>query len=113
MKNRLIRLCSASIAIVFLLSFGCNTSSTTMETPKTDTVIIEQMKFMPDTLTINKGDTVLFINKDIVEHDVTEINKAWTSGPLKMDESWKLVPEKSVDYYCSIHLVMKGKIMVK
>lgn len=70
------------------------------------------MQFQPAELTINKGDTVIFVNKDIVDHDATEVNKAWSSPPLAMGESWKWVATKSADYYCSIHLVMKGKINV-
>lgn len=112
MKNKLIALSIAG-AFACMITYSCNTSTNQSEHAKTDTVIIEQMKFTPDTITVNKGDTVLFINKDIVAHDVTEIDKAWTSGPLQMGDSWKLVPKKDVDYYCSIHLVMKGKVLVK
>lgn len=80
---------------------------------KTDTIIIEQMQFIPAELTIQKGDTVVWINKGIVEHDISDFpDKTWTSGTLKIGESWKKVPTESFDYFCSIHMTMKGSIKV-
>jgi plastocyanin len=53
-------------------------------------------------------------NGDIVNHDVTEEkDKVWNSGPLAPGESWSLVVTENTDYYCSIHLVMKGKLIVQ
>ena len=78
------------------------------------TVEIKQMKFEPTELKLHKGDTVLWINKDITDHDVTEETKnAWTSSKLTMGKSWSMVVKESVDYFCSIHLVMKGKLIVE
>lgn len=82
--------------------------------PQKDTVIIKQMKFDPAEITIHKGDTIVFINEDLVTHDVTDqTNKDWSSGPMKTGDSWETVPTKNIDYYCSIHVVMKGKIVTK
>lgn len=78
------------------------------------TVLIKQMKFEPAELTLHKGDTVLWINKDITDHDVTEeTKKAWASPKLPVGKSWMKVVKESVDYYCSIHVVMKGKLIVE
>ena len=77
-------------------------------------VEIKQMQFQPASLTVQKGDTVVWINNDIVAHDVTEEKgRLWTSGPLAPGASWSLVVTESADYYCSIHVVMKGKLVVK
>jgi plastocyanin len=77
-------------------------------------VEIKEMKFMPAELQAQVGDTVTWINKDLVAHDVTEeTNNGWNSSPLAMGKSWSMVVQKSSDYYCSIHVVMKGKIVVQ
>ena len=77
-------------------------------------VEIKDMKFQPESLSVKKGDTVMWTNHDIVTHDITEEkSKAWTSGPLAPGQSWSLAVTKSADYYCSIHLVMKGKLTVQ
>lgn len=92
---------------------GC-TSSPEKAMHKSYNVDIKQMQFQPAELTVQKGDTVTWTNHDIVAHDVTEgKNKLWTSGPLAPGESWSLIAEESVDYYCSIHVVMKGKLVVQ
>ncbi|SDC80433.1 plastocyanin/azurin family copper-binding protein [Niabella drilacis] len=75
-------------------------------------VVIEQMKFVPDTITVKKGDTILFVNKDIVPHDVTGVDQHWASGTLAPGSSWRFVPRQDGDYFCSIHVVMKGRITV-
>lgn len=80
---------------------------------KTHVVEISQMKFQPENIVVHKGDSVKWINKDITNHDVTEQSaKAWASSPLKTGESWSMVATESVDYYCNLHQVMKGKITV-
>lgn len=110
-----------SAMLLSLLLLSCNSNnksadeSTAVEAtqPKSDTVIISEMKYNPDNISINKGDTIVFINNDIVSHDVTEENKAWTSSELKVGDVWKTIPDKSANYFCSIHLVMKGAFTVK
>lgn len=104
------------LAVFFWL--GCSSATKDQNSDqviltKTDTVEIKAMAFNPAEITVNKGDTILFINNDIVNHDVTEINKAWTSGTLQPGDSWSKVFTESADYFCSLHLVMKGKVLVK
>ena len=78
------------------------------------TVEIKDMKFIPDSITVKKGDEVVFVNRDMVTHCVTEEKtKAWTSSAIPTGESYLLVANESSQYYCAIHTVMKGKIIVK
>ncbi|CAN5388066.1 hypothetical protein BH11BAC5_BH11BAC5_23770 [soil metagenome] len=112
--------------IVALLAVSCFYSCTTPEEgpremkeknvslSKKYTVVIQQMKFTPAALTINEGDTVTWVNQDIVEHNVTEeINKEWASGNLPQGNSWNMVLKKSASYFCTIHPVMKGTLTVR
>ena len=79
----------------------------------THTVTIFRMKFNPENLEVKKGDTVIWVNKDFVPHDVTEeINNTWTSKPINQGDKWEKVIQDDVHYYCSIHKVMKGTITV-
>ena len=71
------------------------------------------MQFQPAVLTIKKGDTVTWINKDFVDHDVTEEKlRAWKSPILKAGKKFSRVITASTEYFCSIHVVMKGKLKV-
>jgi plastocyanin len=82
--------------------------------PRSYTIVISQMKFTPEYLTINRGDTVTWINSDMVEHNITEAaSKEWSSSGLPPGKKWSKVVQQSYDYYCSIHPVMKGSLQVK
>lgn len=101
------------LCFVFLFT-GCTSSTSEGKDHKKYTVDIAQMQFQPATLTVQTGDTVVWINHDIVVHDVTEEKgRLWTSGPLDPGAAWSMVVTKSEDYYCSIHVVMKGKLVVQ
>src|SRR5436853_442608 len=96
-----------------MLLSGCHPASEKTTTVK-HTVEIREMRFQPAELAIRAGDTVEWINNDLVDHDVTkEENKEWSSGVLKNGQSWKTVIKKTTGYYCSLHVVMKGKLIVK
>lgn len=77
------------------------------------TVEIKGMKFIPEELIIQKGDTVVWINKDLTTHCITEATKAWTSATIASGSLWKRSVTENTDYYCAIHVVMKGKIKVQ
>jgi plastocyanin len=113
-------ICFLSVLFILNCCLACNDKkeqnddTTKKEKPvEIYTVEIKGMKFVPDSITINKGDKVIFINRDIVVHCVTEEKNAWTSSQIPSGEDYMLVAKESANYYCAIHKVMKGKIIVK
>jgi len=115
-------------SIAFLNSCSPNGQSDFSSVPKADTatkanekpapisytVEIKAMKFEPEEIKVHAGDTVTWINRDMVAHNVTEEGtKIWTSDVLSPDKSWRMAVTKSADYYCNIHTGMKGKIIVE
>ena len=93
----------------------CSCSPAPGETAaKRHLVEIKQMQFQTSDLVVQKGDSVIFVNKDLVVHDVTEEkHKAWTSSALSPNQSYSIVVNESANYYCSIHPVMKGKLRIQ
>jgi len=82
--------------------------------PTMHSVEMLQMKFYPIELKVKKGDKIVFVNHDIVTHDIREESKkAWNSSPMSEGQTWILEATETVNYYCSIHPVMKGKIVVE
>ena len=81
---------------------------------RTHIVIIESMRFNPQTLTVQRGDRVTWINKDLFPHTVTAPGK-FDSHPIAAGGSWTYVARKAgeYDYVCSLHVTMKGKIEVR
>jgi plastocyanin len=111
--NKAVKISSMGAALLLAgtMLFSCTSVN---KNPKTYTVEIKDMKFVPADIEVEKGDTVLFVNKDMVAHDVTEqATKAWSSSPIPAGGSWKMAVADEADYYCSIHEVMKGKIELK
>jgi plastocyanin len=99
-----------------LILWSCNPTGSNAALNKllSDTVIIQQMQFIPAILDVKPGDTVVWINKGLVDHNITEQkNQSWSSDTLHAGKSWKKVITDSVDYFCTIHPTMKGKIRLK
>jgi plastocyanin len=97
------------------LSFlsGCS-SEPEKSVPEVHTIVISAMQFNPAELTLQKGDTVVFVNKDLVVHDITqEPDKVWSSSNLSPGQSYRVAVRVSSNYYCSIHPTMKGKLIVQ
>lgn len=110
----------SSLALAVLLLAACSTgedTKTSEEPARVATSVnvgIAQMKFQPDIVRVHKGDTVIWTNKDVVDHDATALpDSAWTTGLLHPGDSYSWVADASSDYFCSIHVVMQGRVEVE
>lgn len=79
------------------------------------TVVIEGMKFVPDTLEVNAGDTVVWHNKDIVPHNATAVEKGFQSPTIAPNGKWQYKVRKKGEYgyLCTLHPVMKARLIVR
>jgi plastocyanin len=84
-------------------------------TPTTATVHLRNDAFVPATVTIQTGDTVLFVNDDDDAHTVTATDMSFDSKGLDTHQTWKHTFTKAgtYTYFCQIHPFMKGTIIVK
>ena len=85
------------------------------EQPVVHTVIIEGVAFTPQTLTVHRGDTIVWTNKDPFPHTVTARNRQFDSRVLAADHSWKYTARKKGEfpYFCMLHQTMTGVLIVK
>lgn len=109
------RILVAAVALL-LCSASIGTASLGRK-PVTHTVVIEAMQFKPATLTIRPGDSVAWVNKDIVEHTATTSASAkqpFDSRMIRVGKSWKRSFKEAGthDYICAYHPTMKGVIKV-
>ena len=58
------------------------------------TVVIADMKFVPDTLTVKRGDTVKWVNKDFFPHTATAQDKSFDSRDIATNKPWQYVATK-------------------
>lgn len=78
------------------------------------TVIIENMAFTPNEIEIRKGDTIVWINKDLVPHTVTSTKGEFESGSISPNQHWsnRIKSSENLDYRCSFHQNMTAKIKI-
>lgn len=82
--------------------------------PVTHRVVIEGLKNDPETLTVKRGDTVIWTNKDPFPHTVTAPGK-FDSHDIAPNGSWKYVARTAGEYayICTLHPNMKGVLRVE
>lgn len=95
------------LLVILLISACAHRKS---KDPETHIVKIEQMSFVPEKLTVSPGDTVKWINRDVVTHDVK--SKHWDSPKMEQGESYSVVISSNTNYKCTLHPVMKGEIII-
>jgi plastocyanin len=80
----------------------------------THTVKIEGMKFVPETVTVKKGDKVVWQNNDMVPHTATA-KGSFDSGSIATGKSWSHAMTKAgrYDYICTFHPGMKATVVVE
>jgi len=78
------------------------------------TVTIDGVKFEPATITVARGDTVAWVNKDPFPHTATA-PKVFDSREIAPGKSWKWTASKPgvYEYVCTLHPTMKGTVTVK
>ncbi len=76
-------------------------------------ITINKLIYAPTEVTAKVGDTIEWVNKDILAHTATAKNGDWDVmiGPNKTARTVLKKPGE-VDYYCKFHPNMKGHITV-
>ena len=77
---------------------------------RTHVVEMRAFAFQPDTVRAAVGDTVVWINRDVVPHTATSSD--WDSGEMKQSAEWRLVIESGGEfsYLCTLHPSMTGVV---
>jgi plastocyanin len=83
--------------------------------PTVHTIIIDGMRFIPQTVEVRRGDTVVWRNKDPFPHTATSGKGGPASPPIAAGASWthKATQRGSYPYLCTLHTTMTGLLVVK
>jgi plastocyanin len=77
-------------------------------------ITMENMVIAPAEMTAKVGDTIEWVNKDILAHTATARNGDWdVMMPPKKTVSLVLKKAGAIDYYCRFHPNMKAKLTVE
>ncbi|MDR5759471.1 cupredoxin family copper-binding protein [Caballeronia sp. LZ035] len=82
---------------------------------RTYVVVIEQMRFEPGVLTVERGDRIQFVNKDLFPHTATADKKTFDSHAIAPGASWSLVVRHAdrYTYFCTLHPTMHAILIVQ
>lgn len=71
--------------------------------------------FDPETITIQAGQSVEWINDDAVLHSATATDRSWDSGEIDGGRTWTHLFEKpgTFAYFCDDHSYMRARVVVK
>jgi plastocyanin len=85
------------------------------EHPARVAVSIEDYAYQPDPVTIAPGTTVIWTNRDEVQHTVVSDHKLFSSPELEANQHYEFTFKKvgNFAYHCSLHPEMKGEVIVK
>ncbi len=80
-----------------------------------DTITIDNFTFQAATLNVNAGTRVTWVNRDDVPHKIVSTDKKFSSPVLDTDArfSFTFTAPGTYEYFCSIHPMMKGRVVVK
>jgi amicyanin len=83
--------------------------------PAGPTVLIAKHKYERPALTVAVGTTVTWVNHDEDVHTVVSTTQAFRSSALETDEaySYKFTKPGAYEYFCTLHPLMTGKVVVK
>jgi plastocyanin len=81
----------------------------------TSTIAIDNFSFTPREITVTAGTTVTWVNHDDVPHTVVSTDRKFRSKALDTDDrfSFTFTDAGAYPYFCSVHPMMTGKVIVK
>jgi len=82
--------------------------------PVIHTIVIEGMRFDPETLTVKPGDTIVWINNDPFPHTATSTGGDFDSRAIATGGRWQYAASRRgvLPYGCSLHPTMKATLRV-
>ena len=99
----------------FLLFEAVDVARAAGGAPQVHTVVIEGMRYQPQGLTVSPGDTVVWINRDMVPHTATSASGRFDSNEIAPGKSWTHTVRSTgeFDYICTYHPLMKAVLRVR
>jgi plastocyanin len=103
----MVRRCRIALAALWLLAACAPARAATIE------ISMDNLEIKPATVSAKVGDTIEWVNKDVLMHSATARNGDFDVNlPPKKTGSVVLQKAGTVDYYCRYHPNMKATINV-
>ncbi|MCA9470342.1 MAG: cupredoxin domain-containing protein [Nitrospira sp.] len=95
--------------------FAGEAAAQAVSLPKRHVIFLEGFAFSPKHLTVSSGDTIVWINQDLVPHVVRIGENQWQSPVLEEGQAWEMLVEQagSFSYFCMFHPQMTGAFVTQ
>lgn len=82
------------------------------ESARRHVIEIQAFEYRPASLEVAPGDTVVWVNRDLVPHTVTAGRGDWDSGKIEPGDAWRQVvrSDRGLRYTCTYHPNMEGTL---
>jgi len=105
-----------NVGSVSTTTFVLSTTTAPSMEQKTVTIDIKNFAFAPSSVTVAAGTKVIWVNDDSASHTVTSTSgNTLNSSLLSKGQSYAVTLDApgTYNYYCKIHPMMKGTIIVQ
>ena len=105
---------AAALAAAILTGAMATRAQTGEPSAQQHLVRIQNLEFIPPELTVAPGDTIVWINDDLVPHTVTADDGSWGSDELGTGAEWRVIvaPSTSQSYFCAYHPIMAARLQI-
>jgi plastocyanin len=109
-RRSVLRAASRVVGLVVLFGAGARAAAA-----DGTEIHIDNFKFAPTPLTIPKGATVTWVNRDDIPHSIVCQALGFHSHPMDTDQSVSLRFDQPgrYDYICGLHPFMRGQVIVQ
>ena len=104
-----------AVAAIAVTAFFTDPSDAGDTQPADHLIEITGFSFKPARLEVRPGDTITWINNDIVPHTATARDGSWDTGSIGKGQKRSLTvrADMSPNYFCRFHPAMKAGITVQ
>jgi len=96
-----------------MLAFVAGLGGVASSAGDTHRIVMKAVDYEPKTIRARVGDTVEWVNEDIVAHTATARDRSWDVNMLsKRSGRMTMQAPGTVSYFCRYHPNMRGEIVV-
>ncbi len=109
-------LCAIAFLNLSLFALAGEMKNDDSTSSKQNRIEIKDFAFNPQTITVNSGEKVTWINRDEEPHTIVSVGKQFKkSTALDTDQEFTITvgAPGTYDYFCSVHPKMTGTIVVE
>ncbi len=106
---------AAALAVAVLLGVTSSPMVAGESLSQSHTVQIRNLRFSPSELVVAPGDTVVWVNNDLIPHTITADDRSWDSERLNQNDRWEVVVHEGMreTYFCRYHPSMTGRLLIR